>query len=311
MAGPLARLAAIAAGAMGWEPEKILQSILFIVLLPIAILAIFFVSPMVITNMVPMASIEQLQVYLEASSEVKERYELDESSDWMRLVAIDAVRLKQDFSQTSKIRAVSLAERFVGEREEIFTETTTEGEEIERSHIVHYLKDFETVLNELSIFGEEGERVNTFLEGLEQTFYYIMPEGWEPREKIFLWPLSNYYRVSSPYGPRTDPMGEAHIQFHNGIDLPAPLGTPVYATKKGTVIRAGRIGDAGLAVIMEHDHGYETRYYHLNSIAVNGGAELDKGDVIGTVGSTGRSTGPHLHFEIRRYGEALDPLIFY
>ena len=91
------------------------------------------------------------------------------------------------------------------------------------------------------------------------------------------------------------------------MDLAAPSGTPIVATMDGTVAAAGWHGGYGLLVSLDNVEGLETRYGHLSRLAVSEGQQVHKGDVIGYVGSTGNSTGPHLHYEIRVGGQAIDP----
>lgn len=113
-------------------------------------------------------------------------------------------------------------------------------------------------------------------------------------------------RVSSPFGIRTDPfLGRSAM--HTGMDFVAATGTAVKAAAPGKVIRAGFNGGYGQMVEVDHGGGLISRYGHLSSILVSAGDVLSVGSVIGKVGSTGRSTGPHLHYEIRRDGEAVDP----
>lgn len=113
-------------------------------------------------------------------------------------------------------------------------------------------------------------------------------------------------RVSSAYGARRDPLtGEA--AFHAGIDLAAPRGTPVRAAADGEVVFSGRAGDAGNLVELRHRDGTRTRYAHLESSDVRAGDVVRAGEVIGAVGSSGRTTGAHLHFVVERQGRVIDP----
>ncbi len=122
----------------------------------------------------------------------------------------------------------------------------------------------------------------------------------------YLWPLEG--RISSPFGWRN--ISVAGNRFHGGIDIAAPTGTPVRSARGGVVTRAGWVGAYGFLVIVDHGAGWETRYAHLSRIDVTVGQRLAQGAVVGLVGSTGASTGPHLHFEVRREGQALDPLAY-
>ncbi len=114
-------------------------------------------------------------------------------------------------------------------------------------------------------------------------------------------------RISSHYGLRRDPLG-GRTRLHAGIDIPGPIGTPVRAAQSGLVRRAGTAGNYGRMVEIDHGHGLQTRYAHLSRIGVRPGEPVAEGQVIGYMGSTGRSTGSHLHFEVRRGGAVLDPL---
>jgi murein DD-endopeptidase MepM/ murein hydrolase activator NlpD len=112
--------------------------------------------------------------------------------------------------------------------------------------------------------------------------------------------------LTSSYGMRTHPILRRRAQ-HNGVDLAAPRDTPVYATADGIVAKAERWSTYGNYIQIEHGGELQTRYAHLNGYAVVAGDRVHKGDLIGYVGSTGRSTGPHLHYEVRVAGVPVDP----
>lgn len=114
-------------------------------------------------------------------------------------------------------------------------------------------------------------------------------------------------KLTSNYGMRTHPVVGGR-RAHKGVDLAAPTGTPVYATADGVVSRADHFSSYGLYISLQHGAALETRYAHLSRLAVAAGQRVNKGDVIGYVGSTGRSTGPHLHYEVRMDGEAVNPI---
>lgn len=114
-------------------------------------------------------------------------------------------------------------------------------------------------------------------------------------------------KVTSEYGTRMDPFLRRPA-FHSGLDFRARAGTPVHATGGGTVTHAGPNGGYGLMVEISHAHGYTTRYAHLSKISVAVGQEVRPGTLVGEAGSTGRSTGPHVHYETRRNDETLNPL---
>ena len=120
-----------------------------------------------------------------------------------------------------------------------------------------------------------------------------------------IWPAHGW--LSSRVGSRQDPI-DGGRDFHQGLDISADNGTPVYATADGTVRTTGREGGYGNLVVVDHEYGLETRYGHLSRFIVKPGAKVKRGDVIGLVGSTGRSTGSHLHYEVRVNGRLLNPL---
>ena len=118
-----------------------------------------------------------------------------------------------------------------------------------------------------------------------------------------------YGRITSHIGWRKNPFGGGY-EFHTGIDIYAPHGSKVRATADGVVEFAGWYGDYGKTVIIRHPSGYLTLYAHLSKIDVKEGQRVKAGDVVGRVGSTGRSTGPHLHYEVIRDNKPIDPSKF-
>ncbi len=116
-------------------------------------------------------------------------------------------------------------------------------------------------------------------------------------------PVKQSFRYTSGFGRR---WGRAH----EGIDMAAPVGTPIHATGDGVVIYAGRLGAYGNLIKIQHELGVETRYGHLSRIRVKTGQRVSQGELIGDMGNTGRSTGPHLHYEVRMKGRAVDPMSF-
>jgi murein DD-endopeptidase MepM/ murein hydrolase activator NlpD len=113
-------------------------------------------------------------------------------------------------------------------------------------------------------------------------------------------------RFSSRFGERVDPINHTR-GLHPGLDIAAPTGTTVRAALDGKVIRAGAAGTYGNLIVLKHADGSETRYAHLSAISVKVGDTVTAGTHIGAVGTTGHSTGPHLHFEVRRNGRPVDP----
>ena len=126
---------------------------------------------------------------------------------------------------------------------------------------------------------------------------------------LFSMPLRNYKRMSSGYGYRRHPI-RGKTRMHNGMDLAARKGTPIYAAAAGTVTWSGWKGGYGKCVTIDHHNQYETIYGHCSTLHAQAGDNVDRGDLIGYVGSTGNSTGPHLHFEVRKNTQPLNPQRF-
>jgi murein DD-endopeptidase MepM/ murein hydrolase activator NlpD len=133
---------------------------------------------------------------------------------------------------------------------------------------------------------------------------------WMERQEIngdlFMWPVNGY--ITSPYGYRVYPFDDdGGRQFHTGLDIGSPMGTPVRAAMSGRVSSAGWDNVLGNHVVISHHAGYRTLYGHLSVIRVKSGTYVGTGERIGDVGSTGRSTGPHVHFTVYKNGVTVNP----
>jgi murein DD-endopeptidase MepM/ murein hydrolase activator NlpD len=126
-------------------------------------------------------------------------------------------------------------------------------------------------------------------------------------------PVSNkdLNRIASGFGYRIDPVYKT-TKMHEGLDFAAPQGTPIYATADGTITTAGSTGNGyGNHVVINHGYGYETLYGHMVRVKVSAGETVKRGQVIGWVGSTGKSSGPHLHYEVHKNNQKIDPIYFF
>lgn len=185
---------------------------------------------------------------------------------------------------------------------EIRTYTDEEGEEHEYEW--HVLKTTLSVrpLSEIIAgnlaAGEQTERYGVYMQTLGNRQCYGSPFDFD-------W----IAYVSSPYGYRVHPISGVK-DLHNGIDIAVAAGTPVKAVQDGRVVSAGNAGGYGLCIVIEGKNGYRSRYAHCASLSVSAGQEVARGNVIATVGSTGDSTGPHLHLEVTHYGEYLNPYYY-
>jgi murein DD-endopeptidase MepM/ murein hydrolase activator NlpD len=159
--------------------------------------------------------------------------------------------------------------------------------------------------------GEDGVIITVRRDGKGERFLFIPGADFRSTERTFFltegfsFPLKNFRRTSS-FGPRINPI-TGNLRVHQGLDLAAPLGTEVYASRDGVVTETGEDPVYGKYVIIEHAGNWTSLYGHLSSINTLLRNSVKSGSLIGKVGSTGQSTGPHLHFEIRQYGKAQNP----
>lgn len=294
--------------------KSVLKILFFLLVIPIAFFSLFFISPSIIYETIPLASPSQVNWYIEAAEVVTNKY--GKKINWQELVAIDAVRLEQDFSKSNKGKALQLAEKFIWEEEIEHESCSVDENGNEHCHtwteIIYHKYSLSEVLDNLNFSTREKEKVKIFLQNDLNILRDVgseMPPNWKPRINEFLWPVPGVYKITSKFGPRVDPV-EFLDGFHTGLDIGAGKGTKVISVQDGIVVHAGWAGNYGKAVFILHEN-YLTRYCHLSKINVREGDKVDKGQVIGEVGSTGKSTGPHLHFEVRMGNKALDPLKFY
>ena len=151
----------------------------------------------------------------------------------------------------------------------------------------------------------EEVRANAILQGLDRLNLYRLAAFKTP----LAMPVKDRFRWTSGFGVRNDPHGRGR-RMHEGSDMAGSLGTPIYATADGVVVHAGWEDGYGKLVRIRHDFGLETRYGHLSQVRVEVGQKVSRGEQIGDMGSTGRSTGTHLHYEVRVNGTAVNPMTF-
>jgi murein DD-endopeptidase MepM/ murein hydrolase activator NlpD len=153
---------------------------------------------------------------------------------------------------------------------------------------------------------------------VQKTSYKEVNELLKNKENIIahtpaIQPVANkdLERIASGFGYRIDPIYKTR-KMHAGLDFTAPSGTPIYATADGTVMIAGNLGNGfGNHVMINHGYGYETLYGHMSRVKARPGQQIKRGEVIGYVGSTGKSTGPHCHYEVHFRGNKIDPVYFF
>lgn len=173
-------------------------------------------------------------------------------------------------------------------------------------------------LNEVVIHGWTSDTKQTFA-NLESELQHLTDMLFEARTSLqhidairrqtpSIWPTAST-QVSSSYGIRKDPFTQ-RLTMHSGIDIAGDLGDPIYATADGTVTETGKDGIRGNYITISHREGLQTVYMHLNKIDVTIDEQVSKGNKIGTMGSTGRSTGVHLHYEVHEDNQAVNPNIY-
>lgn len=284
--------------------EKGVWIILCIILAPFLLFA-SMTSSIVTVKHIPATTPEQINFYKEAVAKVEQDTGI--TVNWKELVAIDAFLFQQDFSKASSSGSEKLAKRFI----RIVKKKDKDSGEI---ITYYYLKSLDTVLIEMVEAGEIQQEdiveIKRYLllpwDSVDPT--QGLPNDWVPVPSGagFIFPVVGSYRISDTFHNRINPVTGV-FEHHDGIDLAAAEGTPVVAALKGKVIFAQPNGTAGNEVKIQHENGIITRYLHLHTIYASEGQEVEAGDQIGEVGTTGRSTGAHLHFEIHVNGEPVDP----
>lgn len=171
--------------------------------------------------------------------------------------------------------------------------------------IKEYPKEQVEVLNRL-------QDIKTYLNRQEQELDELIAQVDNKKEYFRSipnqWPVAG--EITSPYGWRKSPFGGRGQSFHDGIDIANNVGTEIMAAADGKVIFSGYQAVYGRTVIIDHGYGFNSKYSHNSALLVEEGDRVKKGDVIAKLGNTGRSTGPHLHFTVTKWGVTLDPLIY-
>lgn len=178
---------------------------------------------------------------------------------------------------------------------------------------VEKMKDNQLVTSITAILDNLKSRISTQKKSFDELQGLVKNKEQLLAHTPAIQPVSNkdLNRVASGFGYRIDPVYKT-TKFHAGLDFSAPQGTPIYATAEGTVTTAGNTGNGyGNHVIINHGYGYETLFGHMVRVKVRNGEAVKRGQVIGWVGSTGKSTGPHCHYEVHKYGEKIDPIYFF
>lgn len=172
--------------------------------------------------------------------------------------------------------------------------------------------DIQLTVADVTAFNEETIDIRVQSDDLIDRYQNIILNMIRTTEQMqfipTFWPADSTY-ITSEYGVRDDPFNK-RVALHTGIDIRGYWGDPVYASANGKVTHTGYKGGYGNTIKLDHDNGYETLYAHLRKSLVNMNQLVEKGELIGYIGSTGRSTGPHLHFEVMKNKEQINPTTF-
>lgn len=160
---------------------------------------------------------------------------------------------------------------------------------------------------DIKAYEREYDKLNDYAKQIESKIFKLQRESGPYSGGKMAWPVPGYSRITSSYGYRIHPIFKVK-KLHTGIDIGAPTGAAVTAAADGTVIFAEWLGGYGKAMMVDHGGGIVTLYAHNSSFVASVGKKVKRGETIAKIGSTGNSTGPHLHFEVRRNGAYVDPL---
>lgn len=247
--------------------------------------------------------------------------ELLNKADYISQISAYDRKMLEEYEETRK-EIEELKERL--EADKLVLDAAKEATEEERAvlnslistkekEIKHYEADIGNKEQVIKEYEAEIAAQNAAIAALEAAVAEERKRLQEQNEQVknydggaFKWPAPSYTRISDDYGNRMHPTLGVQ-QFHNGIDMAAPNGSPILAAYDGTVVAASYSGSMGNYIMIDHGDGLFTIYMHASALYVSKGASVSKGDKIAAVGSTGRSTGPHLHFSVRLNGSYVSP----
>lgn len=209
-------------------------------------------------------------------------------------------------------------QRDIVEQKKVELEAQRASVEITKSKLESRKRDLETVsrqkedlmgrlVKDIDAYEKEYDKLNEYAKQIESKIVELQQNTNPYSGGVMLWPVEGYSRISSSFGYRIHPIFNVQ-KLHTGIDIPAPTGTVARAASDGIVIYADWLGSYGKAVMIDHGGGIVTLYAHNSSILVSEGETVARGQSISKIGSTGNSTGPHLHFEVRKNGAYVDPI---
>ncbi|WP_235615960.1 M23 family metallopeptidase [Brevibacillus reuszeri] len=315
----------------GSDPEKAIKIGLGIVFGVLMLIMLLFAAPIAFIKHMPLGSSQDEYDYYTKGAEQIETVTGVKVS-WQYIMAVDAVILDQNFKKSSVERAYGYKDYFVREEQVKVEKTCTDakGKSYDCSYYEthYYLRDFDETLQMLVADGKlKQDQIQEVMDKVEYVFNVsdgkISFEGdsgdveeddtgiFQPVDGAMGWPTEqNLTRISSPFGWRTHPI-TGRKKLHKGTDIPAPIGTNVYAARAGRVVSTSWAGSGGNMVAIDHGDGMTTKYMHLNSFVARPGQSVEAGQLIAKSGNTGGSTGPHLHFQVEINGESVNAMQYY
>lgn len=243
-------------------------------------------------------------------------------------VLLSSANIKDFLSRQDMIKAIAKHDteliEYMKEQRDIIDTKKTELEmqknavqvsktklEVRRRDLAKATREKEDLMGRLqkdkAAYEKEYDKLNDYAKEIESQIVKLQRKTGPYSGGTMAWPVPGYSRISSPYGYRIHPVFKTK-KLHTGIDIPAPTGTSITAAQGGTVIYSGTLGGYGKTIMLDHGGGIVTLYGHNSSLVVKEGQEVKKGDTIAKAGSTGVSTGPHCHFEVRKNGAYVDPI---
>ncbi|WP_422486184.1 murein hydrolase activator EnvC family protein [Gudongella sp. DL1XJH-153] len=243
-------------------------------------------------------------------------------------VLLSSGNIKDFLSRQEMIQSIAEYDKelikYMKEQRDIIEEKKVEMEgqraslEVTRSKLESRKRDLEKVSREkenlmgrlqqnIKSYESEYDKLNEFAKEIETKIVKLQRDSGPYSGGKMDWPVPGHSRISSPYGYRIHPIFKVK-KLHTGVDIPAPTGTPITAAAAGTVIYSDWLGGYGKVVMLDHGGGIVTLYAHNSSVVVSEGQTVARGATVAKAGSTGNSTGPHLHFEVRKNGSYVDPI---
>lgn len=241
-----------------------------------------------------------------------DREQLDKYKQAKAELDAKEIKLEQELTALEETLAELEATLAEIEAEEAATETLMAAKKTELAEHIHDIESTEQDIEDMESDLETQKAIVAELEEIERK--RKEQEALNALNKLtydggtMTWPLPGYSTLSSYFGTRPNPFGQPTQEYHSGIDIPAPKGTKIVAAYDGEVAWSYYSNSAGNWVGIDHGDGIYTVYMHMSKRLVSEGDKVKKGDVIGLVGTTGRSTGNHLHFGVRKNGQYVDPL---